>query len=116
MDMSDIISGVRAAIASIEARIEARRNVIVGCPWVIECAPGLYLVADGEGRFRGGSIDGRVAMYSPEKIDEAVAYVRANSGGVFAGARKVGYNAALERELAAMRDLAERAERLAIPA
>ena len=110
--MQEIINSAKASIAELEFRISRMRGVITGNPWVIECCPGLYLVAEGDGS-RGGCITGGVVCYTPERIDAAVQHVRDNSDGVFAGARKVNYGDALRAELVTMHDLLIRAERLA---
>lgn len=70
--------------------------------------PGLYLVADGD-RYRGGCISGRVPCYSPDRIDAAVDYVRANG---FPEAKKVDRRDALNKELAFAKDLLVRLEAL----
>jgi hypothetical protein len=104
-----IIDNCTAKAAEIEERIERKRNVITGTPWIIECSPGLYLVADGE-QFRGGSVLGRVVCYTPDSIDAAVQHVRDASDGVFPNARKISHREALEVELASMRDIIDRVQ------
>jgi hypothetical protein len=104
-----IIDSCSRQVAELEERIERKRNIITGTPWIIECSPGLYLVADGE-QFRGGRVTGRVVCYTPDSIDAAVQHVRDASDGVFPNARKISHREALELELASMRDIIDRVQ------
>ena len=103
-DVLSIIASVSRNAAELEQRIERRAGLLTGTPYIIECSPGLYLVADGE-CYRAGSITGRVVCYTPESIDDAVHQVRISSAGVFSNARKINHHHALELELAAARNI-----------
>lgn len=107
--MDDIISTTKAAIADIEQRLQRHASVINGTPWVIECAPGFYLVADGDG-YRGGSITDGVACYSLERVTVAAHHIRKEHGSVFGNARHVHIVDALNSELSDLRGLLRRAE------
>jgi hypothetical protein len=109
MNHADLIASLAAEANEIDNRIDGLRSVITGTPWVIECCPGWYLVADGD-KYRGGSILGGVIQYTPERIDAAVQYVRDNSEGVFDNARKVAFRDALRTERDALIDIAHKLE------
>ncbi|MEY8688388.1 MAG: hypothetical protein AB9M53_00730 [Leptothrix sp. (in: b-proteobacteria)] len=107
--MDEILAMAVEAIAGIEYRLQMAEGVMIGEPWVIQCAPGLFLVADGEG-YRGGPIEGRVVCYGAARIDAAVEYVAANG---FPCAKKIDKRDALREQLAFMKDMKARAEKLA---
>ena len=97
MDKTELIASISRNLAEIDNALELTKGVISGTPWVVELAPGLYLVNKNE-TYRGGSITGQVVCYSPERIDQVLDYIKSQNVDVFDKPRKVYFNDALKNE------------------
>jgi hypothetical protein len=97
MDKAKLIASISSNLAEIDRALKLTKGVISGTPWVVELAPGLYLVNKNE-TYRGGSITGRVVCYSPERIEQVLEYIKSEHAGAFREPRKVHFNDALRQE------------------
>jgi hypothetical protein len=101
-----MIEKMQTLVAELAAALELTNGVIDGTPWVIQMAPGAYLVSQPEG-FGPGSVL-RTCCYSAQRIDAAVDTVREQCGAVFTGIRKMRRADALRLELEAARNILAR--------
>lgn len=106
MSKAQMIEQIEQHAAELRHSLQMMEGVIVGHPWVIQLAPGAYLVPKGEGYGVGSVL--RTVCYSPERIDAAVAHIQNQSLAPFPKIKKIDRRDALREEIAAHEDIARR--------
>lgn len=101
--MNIVIESIKTMIAELSYAQELAEGVITGTPWVVQLAPGAYLVSKG-GHFGVGSVMSSVC-YSPEHIDAAVNHIVEKYAHAFPSARKLLLREALKQELSAAENI-----------
>lgn len=100
---AEMIGALNEHLSEITDRLDRYKGVMLGTPYVIELGLGFYLVAAENGGYKGDSITGKVVMYSPEKTQEVVEYVREQAPTVWGNARAVHIKDALFNESESVR-------------